>query len=80
MGDFFAFLAPFFPAYVCVYVQSYLNHVDFSLPINLDFIWGEKNLVCKRFSMWLVRRMVAILDLLSRGAGGEAGCEGSLDK
>lgn len=44
------------------------------------FIWGKTNLVCKRFSMWLVRRMVAILDLLSRGAGGEAGCEGSLDK
>lgn len=51
-----------------------------SLAVN--FILGEtKNILyVKGFSMWLVRRMVAILDLLSRGAGGEAGCEGSLDK
>lgn len=51
----------------------------FSQPINL-VLFGGINLVCKRFSMWLVKRMVAILDLLSRGASGEAGCEGSLDK
>lgn len=63
-----------------VYVQNYFDHMDFSLSINLILFGGKKNLVCKRFSMWLVRRMVAILDLLSRGAGGEAGCEGFLDK
>lgn len=41
--------------------------------------WGKK-LVCRRYSMWLVGRMMAILDLLSKVASGEAGCEGSLDK
>lgn len=55
------------------------NQMDFSLAINLIF-GGETILCVKGFSMWLVRRMVALLDLLSRGAGGEAGCEGSLDK
>lgn len=57
----------------------YFVFIFFSQPINL-VLFGGINLVCKRFSMWLVKRMVAILDLLNRGASGEAGCEGSLDK
>lgn len=51
-----------------------------SLAVNFTLGETKNILYVKGFSMWLVRRMVAILDLLSRGAGGEAGCEGSLDK
>lgn len=54
--------------FVCAEKNS---HVNF-------FKGGGRNLYVN--GMWLVGRMMAILDLLSKVASGEAGCEGSLDK
>lgn len=64
----FCFLGTFS---TCLCVQKKLLTLIF-------FKGGGRNLYVN--GMWLVGRMMAILDLLSKVASGEAGCEGSLDK